>query len=119
MLDVVCLTLDVCRLTLDVGRWTLDVGRWTLDVGRWTLDVGRWTLDVGPPKRTYRPRRLSSRFNMICSAETVEATPFAGTSIFEIHNSAFSTTFRKLSSAQFLWKWAPVIPKPRPPSGRS
>ena len=40
-------------------------------------------------------------------------------SILAVQRSAFRTILRKFSLPQFLWKCAPVKPKPRPPSGRS
>lgn len=46
---------------------------------------------------------FGSRFIVICSCVTLEATPSFRTSILLIHSSALSTTLRKLSSAQFLW----------------
>ena len=62
---------------------------------------------------------LGSRFSLISSSVTVEATPSFGTSAWQIHTAALRTTLRKLSSSQFRWKWPPVKPTPRPPSGRS
>jgi hypothetical protein len=43
----------------------------------------------------------------------------SGTSILQIQSIALRAIFRKLSLAQFAWKWSPVNPTPRPPSGRS
>ena len=48
-----------------------------------------------------------------------EATPLSGTGTWAAQTMAFNTSLRKLSFPQFQWKWAPVTPKPRPPSGRS
>src|SRR5262245_1847147 len=87
------------------------------------LNDSESTCYFDPPHRSaaayFLSCPLSSRFNMICSGVTLEVTPSFGTSTLLIQSSALSITLRKLSSVQFLWKCAPVKPKPRPPSGRS
>src|SRR6185295_17358555 len=62
---------------------------------------------------------LGSRFSCRSSGVTVDSTPPAGTSSLQSHTRALSTTFRWLSSPQFLCRWPPVNPKPRPPPSRS
>src|SRR5688572_1379610 len=62
---------------------------------------------------------LGSRFCLSSSAVSSHWTPCAGTSALAIQRSALSTTLRKFSLPQLTWRWPPVNPKPRPPSGRS
>src|SRR5947207_6360376 len=51
---------------------------------------------------------FGSRFCCKSSGARIDSIPLVGTSPFAIQTIAFKTTFRRLSSAQFLCVWPPV-----------